>query len=267
MPDRTDNPLLRGAKPPLVIAHRGYSARYPENTLPALQAAAEAGADMVEFDVRITGDDHPVVIHDATLDRTTDGSGRLREKSPQELARLDAGSWFGPDFAGCRLPSLKEVLDALAGRCLLNIELKTEPEAFPAEKSALSCAALGLIRSRGLMHRALFSSFDPDLLRLVRRLEPGAMIGLLAADEQGHDAFPFLARELRPSAVHPHLAFLDEALIEDAHERGRLVLVWAPEEMNDEAHMRRALELGADGFFANDVELMKKIAEELFPRP
>lgn len=266
MPDRATNPLLMAVKPPLAIAHRGYSAKYPENTLQAFEAAASAGADMVEFDVRLTGDDHPVVIHDSTLDRSTDGSGRLREKSLKEVARLDAGSWFGPDFAGCRVPGLGEVLDALAGRCLLNIELKTEPEAFPAEKSALACAALGMVRSRGLMTSALFSSFDPDLMRLVRRLEPEAMIGMLAADEQGHDAFPFLARELRASAVHPNVDFLEETMIEDAHGRGLLVLAWAPGDKNDEEHMRRALELGADGFFANDPRVMRKIADEMFPR-
>jgi glycerophosphoryl diester phosphodiesterase len=96
------------------VAHRGYSAVAPENTLPALAGAVLAGATLVEFDVRTTADGVPVVIHDRTVDRTTDGSGQVWDLMLDEVRALDAGSWFSPAFAGLRVPLLSEVLDLLA---------------------------------------------------------------------------------------------------------------------------------------------------------
>src|SRR3954463_888507 len=95
------------------VAHRGYSAVAPENTLPALTAAARAGATYVEFDVRTTADGVPVVIHDRTVDRTTSGTGLVADLTMDEVRALDAGSWFAPAYAGLRVPLLTEVLDAV----------------------------------------------------------------------------------------------------------------------------------------------------------
>src|SRR5689334_8396777 len=96
-----------------VIAHRGASGTAPENTLPAFRRAEELGADMVELDVQLTRDGHPVVIHDRTLDRTTSGHGAVRRRSLDEISTLDAGAWFGRSFAGTRVPRLEEVLSAV----------------------------------------------------------------------------------------------------------------------------------------------------------
>ena len=115
---------------PFVIAHRGYSGRAPENTLPAFEAAIEAGAPALELDVRLTKDRVPIVFHDATLDRTTNGSGRIDAHDWEEVSKLDAGAWFGPAFAGARVPLLETALAMLADRVLINIELK--PDGFDA---------------------------------------------------------------------------------------------------------------------------------------
>src|SRR5215471_13671861 len=105
-------PLLAGiGAGPFISAHRGYSSDFPENTLPALGAALEAGADVAEIDVRLTRDDKLVLMHDTTVDRTTDGSGPVREMTLAEVKRLDAGSWFVRKFAGTRVPTLDEVLE------------------------------------------------------------------------------------------------------------------------------------------------------------
>src|SRR5690349_72727 len=96
------------------VAHRGYSTVAPENTLPAFAAAVRAGATVVEFDVRATRDGVPVVIHDRTVNRTTNGAGRIWDLTYDEVAALDAGSWFGAGFTGLRVPSLAETLDLLA---------------------------------------------------------------------------------------------------------------------------------------------------------
>lgn len=248
--------------PPLVIAHRGYSALYPENTMPAFQAAVEAGADMVEFDVRLTRDRRLAVIHDDTVDRTTDGRGYVRELGLGEILHLDAGSWFGPTFTGTRVPNLESVLSFLAGRCLMNLELKTSPDASYSDKSALACAALGMVRSRGLMDSALFSSFDHGMLRLIRRLEPYAQLGVLA--EGLYDLGPAmdLVSELDAVSLHPRAGLMEKVTVGALHEQNRLVLAWAGEGEDTGALMLRALALGADGFFTNEVKALVRAVRD-----
>ena len=112
--------------PPVIIAHRGYRKRYPEDPMAAFAAAFDAGAHMVELDVTLTRDRRVVVLHDVTLDRTTDGRGRARGFTLDELKQLDAGSWFDPRFTGERLPTLAEVLDLCAVRGMVNIEIKAD---------------------------------------------------------------------------------------------------------------------------------------------
>ena len=108
----------------LNIAHRGASGRFPENTLAAFAAAIEAGAQMCELDVQLTRDGAVVVMHDDTVDRTTDGRGAVRGMTLEELKRLDAGVRFGNEFSGERIPTLEEVFALTRGRCGLNIEIK-----------------------------------------------------------------------------------------------------------------------------------------------
>jgi len=115
----------------LNIAHRGASAFAPENTMAAFEKAIELGADVIELDLHLTRDNEIVVIHDDTLDRTTDGSGPVHQRSLGELMRLDAGRWFGEGFAGQRIPRLAEVLDRFAGRVPLALEIKAGSTFFP----------------------------------------------------------------------------------------------------------------------------------------
>src|SRR3982750_2761264 len=114
------------------VAHRGYSAVAPENTLPALAAGVLSGATFIEFDVRTTADGVPVVIHDRTVDRTTDGSGKVWELTLDEVGSLDAGSWFSPAYGGVRVPPLSEVLDLLHPHAVLAPEAE-EAGVTPAE--------------------------------------------------------------------------------------------------------------------------------------
>jgi glycerophosphoryl diester phosphodiesterase len=100
-----------------VIAHRGFSGVAPENTLVAIRRGIEIGADMAEIDVTLSKDGYVVVIHDETLDRTTNGTGPVSDATLEELQRLDAGSWFAPEFAGEKIPTLGEVLDLVRGSC------------------------------------------------------------------------------------------------------------------------------------------------------
>jgi glycerophosphoryl diester phosphodiesterase len=156
------------------VAHRGHSAVAPENTLPALVGAARAGATLVEFDVRVTADGVPVVIHDRTVNRTTTGTGRVWDQRADEIAELDAGSWFGPGHAGLRVPLLTEALAALrptAAELLLEIK----PPATLDEVKAV----LATLAEYDLLDRTVVQSFDADVVRKVRQVAPEVRRGLL----------------------------------------------------------------------------------------
>jgi glycerophosphoryl diester phosphodiesterase len=153
------------------VAHRGYSAVAPENTLPAFAAALHGGATMVEFDVRTTSDGVPVVIHDRTLERTTTGTGPVWEASYDEVRALDAGGWFSPAYAGARVPSLAETIDLLApADAELLLEIK--PPATVEQVKAI----LEQVAGRGLLDRTIVQSFDPEVIALV---SPEVRRGLL----------------------------------------------------------------------------------------
>jgi glycerophosphoryl diester phosphodiesterase len=156
---------------PLVIAHRGASGSSPENTLAAFRRAEALGAAMVELDVQLTRDGHVVVIHDLLLDRTTDGSGRVGDRSLDELRALDAGRWFAPAFVGERIPLLADVLNAVS--LAVNVEVKA-PVA-----EGLEARSLAVVEAAGALGRVVFSSFDPAVLGRLRALSSAATLAVL----------------------------------------------------------------------------------------
>lgn len=152
----------------VVCAHRGASGIAPENTMAAVALALESGAPMVEIDVQYTRDRQMVVFHDDTLERTTNGSGPITERSLGELQELDAGSWFSPDFAGERIPKLVDVLEQMRGRAYVNIEIKPRPA---SEQTAREMAELlDLVRSVEMFNKCVFSSFDHAALVYIRSI-------------------------------------------------------------------------------------------------
>lgn len=240
---------------PLVIAHRGHRAAAPENTMAAFEAAAESGADMIELDVTRSRDGHLVVIHDDTLDRTTNGAGPVSARTLDELRALDAGSWFGPHFAGQRLPTLQEVLEAFGSRVLVNVEIKPEAARVPAP-GPVAAQVAGLVRGMGLLERVVVSSFDYRILLAAREAEAGVQLGVLS-DRLPPGADPAaLVRAVGAVAWHCRHDLLEPGLVRAVHDLGALVLTWAPAARNTEKTMRRALAAGADGFFADDPGLL-----------
>jgi len=156
------------------VAHRGYSAVAPENTLPAFAAATRAGATYVEFDVRTSADGVPVVIHDRTLERTTTGFGPVWEQPIDALLALDAGAWFSPAHTGVRIPTLTETLSLLApAETALLLEIKP-PTTLEQVK-----AIVEQVHDHGLESRTVVQSFDPDVIALVRSASPDLRRGLL----------------------------------------------------------------------------------------
>jgi len=245
----------------LNIAHRGASAAAPPNTLAAFKKAIELGADGIEFDVHFSADGVPVVIHDFTVDATTDGSGRVADLTLAQLKQLDAGTRFDPAFTGERIPTLDEVLEAVRGRrgwggeLLLNVELKTTS---PGD-NGLERAVITLVEQHSLSRRVLFSSFNPFSLRRAKRIAPHIPAGLLY--DQGLSLplrrawLAFLAPH---EARHPHYKMVDARYMAWARRRGYRVNTWT---VDDPAEMRRLVGLGVNGIITNVPDVLRSVLE------
>jgi glycerophosphoryl diester phosphodiesterase len=161
----------------LVVAHRGAPTVAPEHTIPAYEAALEAGADALELDVHLSADDQLVVIHDATLERTTDGRGSVREHTLQQLKRLDSGRWFGRSFRGQRIQTLSEVLERFRDRAAFVVDLRAGSDFYPGIEERL----VTLLQIYPGGETTLVTSRDYPALRKCRDLDPdlrtGALVG------------------------------------------------------------------------------------------
>jgi glycerophosphoryl diester phosphodiesterase len=223
------------------VAHRGYSAVAPENTLPALAAAGRAGATFVEFDVRTTADGVPVVIHDRTVDRTTNGTGAVWELAADEIRGLDAGSWFAPAYAGVRVPSLAEALEALSAPRLL---LEIKPPATAEQVKVI----LTMVADHGLLGRTVVQSFDPGIVRLVREVAPEAARGLLRLRLEADTLA--LARELDVAYCNPSVTevLADPATVASLSNAGVAILPWTA---NDTAQWPELIRAGVAGLISD----------------
>ena len=172
----------------LVVGHRGASDRAPENTLASFEAAIAIGVDAIELDVHLSRDGHLVIIHDQNLARTTNGRGLVHEHSLAELKALDAGSWFGPSFAGERIPTFEETLVRIGPRVPLQVEIKGATD-------GVTEATIAALRAHGLLDTSMITSFHLGLLPLVRALAPSVQIGALVWGRNRTDGRPMTPAE------------------------------------------------------------------------
>ena len=212
----------------------------------AFAAAVECGADGLELDIHMSRDGVPVVIHDETLDRTTDGHGRVRDKTWSQLQRLDAGSWFSEAFAGEPVPALEEVLHTFGGRVRLNLEIK----AFAA-----GVAVLELLQ-RYPDAESVVSSFDCRLLERLRAIDAGLPIAVLFASGNWRH-FVTLAASLRSAAFHPEAAQVGRPMISACRQLQLPVHVWT---VDDRVAAKSLLRAGVNGLFTNDPEALRSLA-------
>jgi glycerophosphoryl diester phosphodiesterase len=235
--------LRERGEPPAVVAHRGHSAQAPENTMAAFVDARRAGADWIEVDVRIAADGVPVVMHDPTVDRTTGGTGRVAGLTAEEIVALDAGSWFGPGFAGEPVPTFAEVVEELGrrgGRLLL--ELK-----HPHTRDDVA-RVLGMAADAGLTDRLVVQSFRPSILADVAAVAPGLPRALLTTTL--HENPVAVCGELALSSYHPAAVDVLERpeLVDALHAAGVATMVWT---VNDEELWPRLASLGVDGLISD----------------
>lgn len=247
------------ARRPLVVAHRGGAGLAPENTLAAFRRALDLGTDAVEMDVRLSRDGHPVVVHDATVDRTMEGRGRV---SAMPLAALQALRARAGGGGG--VPALREVLALGRGRARLLVDVKTddgEPHRAIEEK------LLSAVRAAGADAGVTFVSFDLLCLRRLRELHGGASLGILASWDffraHGRPALDCLLEEaqgLKVERVGLHHELATPELIGDVRGAGFATDVWT---VNDPSAMRRFALVGVDGLITDRPDLLQQILSEL----
>ena len=240
---------------PIIFAHRGDLAHAPENTLPSFQQAIQKGADGVELDVKLTADGHVIVIHDSTVDRTTDGKGRVASLTLEAIRKLDAGKWFNEKFVGTKVPLLEEVFETIGKDKMINIELKD----YAASRDGLMIKVSELIKRHNNHSQILFSSFFPSNLKTAARLLPEVPRGLLAMPGLlglWARSFGFMFGDYQ--ALHPHISNTSREQMQRAHRLKRRVHVWTvnlPEEIN------RLKEWGVDGIITDDPQTAVRALE------
>ena len=242
-PRRAYNSAVSQASSPasmfMAIAHRGASSYAPENTMAAFDLAIVMGARHIELDVHSTSDGHVVVIHDDTVDRTTDGSGPVTNLALAPLRTLDAGSWFGHEFTGERIPTLDAVLGRYRGRVHVHVEIK-------GQSSQLSHQTADLIRKHGMVGEATITSFQIARLQETRANAPELTTGWLVADVT--DAVIAQARSLGLSQICPRANRITSELVRRLRAAGFVVRAWG---VASEDLMRQVVQSGADGMTVN----------------
>lgn len=238
-------------RPLLVIAHRGASAHAPENTLPAFELAIQANADLIELDYYHSADGVPVVFHDKELDRTTDAARGLgKQKTPvesltmDELRRLDAGSWFSPQFAGTRLATLEEALDFIQRQSTTLIEHKKGDARTLAQ----------ILRRKQWLDRVVVQSFDWSFLAALHALEPSIVLGALGSKELTDDRLEQV-RATGAAVIGWSEKDLQPSDIERVHQAGYRLWVYT---VNDPKRAQTLVDARVDGIITDDPALMRR---------
>ena len=248
--------MLTSLSQPVIFAHRGASAHAPENTLAAFELAVAQGADAIELDAKLSADGQVVVIHDASVDRTTGSHGRVRQLLFSQLEALDAGSFFSEKYRGEKIPALEEVFEAVGKRTFINVELTN----YSTRRDELVETVCRLVKKFGLQKSVMFSSFLASNLSKARAYLPEVPRGLLVF----HGFLGAWARSFgfafgKYDALHPHLTDVTPQQVQRVHRLGRRIHVWTVDAAED---MRRLFRWGVDAIFTDDPQLAMQVRSE-----
>lgn len=240
---------------PVVIAHRGFSGRYPENTLRSFREALKLPVGAVELDVRRTKDGVLVVIHDETVDRTTNGKGRVRDLTWEEIKSLDAGSWKGSEFAGERIPRLEEALELINGQKVVFLEIK-EPDT--------SEQVIDALRQLDAFSWVKIGSFYPQAIARAKKLAPeisSSLIGSarVGASDETFAAFVKEALSCGANSITVNYAGLTPERILYCHQRCIFVGTWT---VNDAEIARRMVAMGVDAIASDFPDMVLSVLEQ-----
>lgn len=245
-----------------IIAHRGAPTFAPENTLPAIRKALEIGVDMIEIDVHQTKDYVLVVIHDESVDKTTQGNGYVKDMTLEEIRALDAGAWFDPSFIGTKVPTLEEVFRIMDDRTKLLIEIKKGSPYYPGIEDQV----LQVIAMHEFEERVEIKSFERSVVEYIRKRAPNIPIGKSVSFRMPL-FWIIIDRGLRWGSVydyevdvlHTHWFTTTPGLVRRAHDQGFEVYAW---DVNTEGKMRRLINMGVDAIETDYPHVLKEILEE-----
>ena len=248
--------MLANLSRPIIFGHRGAPVHAPENTLASFQQALLAGAPAIELDAKLTADQQVVVLHDATLDRTTNGYGQLAAHTLSQVRELDAGGWFSPAFRGEKVPTLADVFDLVRDKALINVELTN----YQTTNDALVEKVVELVRQFRLESSVLFSSFNPQNLLRSRRLIPEVPLGFLILEGQaGWFSRNMATRFIAYDALHPSQKDVSPRMVQNQHQRHKLVHVWT---VNQPDEISKLVAWEVDGIFTDDPALALRVLKE-----
>ena len=233
------------------IAHRGASGNFPENTGLAFEKAIEARADMIEMDCQLSLDGHVVIFHDERLSRTAGARGMLKDKTLDQLKKLDVGQWRKKSYKGERILTLEEALEIIGGRADLCLDIKH----FSAGPSGIEIKLLFIVSRYDYLDRTIFSSFDYRSLSRVRELAPEARIGVIVDAATKADPFA-VTQELAAASVHIQKDLASREFLEKAWDRGLEVYVWTVTEVRD---MEKFVSWGVQGIVSDFPEKFWKL--------
>ncbi|MDH5721914.1 MAG: glycerophosphoryl diester phosphodiesterase [Alphaproteobacteria bacterium] len=239
-------------KLPKIIGHRGCAAYAPENTLEGIHMAADMGVEWVEFDVKLTKDEVPILFHDSTLDRTTSGTGNVADRTYKEIMELDCGSWFGESFIGIQIPTLEQAIDVLIERGLgLNLEIKP----CPGREKETAEIALDLLSTIWDDHdRLLISSLQPVSLEVACDMAADWHRGLLLPEEWPEN-WAELVDYLQVSTVNVNANNVTRDQIESIIDKEKQILAYT---VNNPDQARLLQSWGVDGFFSDCPDVLEE---------
>lgn len=236
-----------------IFAHRGASAEYPENTLPAFEAAAKLPIDGVELDVQRTKDGVLVVSHDERIHRTSNGKGRIAEKSFEELRKLDFGSWKGEQFANTQIPTFEEVLKVFQNtHHILNVEIKTDV----IDYTNIEDEIMALVEQYGMTERIMYSSFDHTMVEKMIEKAPQNITGVLF--EKIILNLHEYGQLIGSNSIHISLLAAKRGVIRDSIEKGSVFRVYTVNKIEDYDLMEQ---LGVEAIFTDHAEIMYEYRE------
>lgn len=247
-----------------VISHRGANKVTPQNTIEAFKKAIQFRADGFETDVHLTSDGVPVICHNYTIDKISDGKGAIASNTLDYLKRFDFGSYFHHSYKGVEIPTLEEflTLSKKANLKVLNIEIKS-----PRNKDYIIVdKILDAVKAHGLFDKLLISSFDPDLLVYIKDKDENCKTGFLYSPDKPITYKRVLgneigfAKSIDADALHPHQMFVTQKLIDEAHENGIMVNPWT---VNKEKDIIKLVKMGVDGVITDVPNIAKRLIEAL----
>lgn len=239
----------------LNFAHRGASGEYPENTMLAFQKAVEMGCDGIETDVQLTKDGVLVICHDELLDRTTDGTGILAEKTYEELSKLNAAAQWKDKYKNIRIPTLDELLEfAYDKNILLNIEIKNSVIDYKNIEKMI----IHKLYHYEIVDKVIISSFNHYSIARCRSIDSSIKLGVLYCSKL-YEPWNY-AKQIGADALHPLFYTLDDVDIKSIKKANLAINTYT---VNEEKYMKQLIALGIDGIITNYPDKLKKIIEEM----